>query len=107
MSILFLESLVVKPEKQGELDAHFKREKAFMEAHPELFKELKSQKILVQTMGDSVGRYMEILELENLAEAEKWVNRLMANKEFAAIHSEALDFAVPATHTMTVWSPVQ
>ncbi len=105
-TIFALESAGVVPDKVAELQGHFKRSKEFMEKHPELFGELKSQKIVTQTMGAEVGTFMEILEFESLTEIDKFVARLMKNEEFVAIHNEAQSWFVPGTHKLTLWTLV-
>ena len=107
MTIFMVETLVVKPEKEAEFTAWLKKYAAYMEKHPQLFKEVKSHKMFAQVLGGNLGGYVEMLEFENLAEFEKWLNRLMQNKEFmTTIESEAVAFMVPATRSLSMWNPV-
>ncbi len=94
------------PDKAAEIQGHFKKSKDFMEKHPELLGELKSQKIITQVMGGEVGTFMEILEFDSLTEIDKFVARVMQNEEFAAIHKEAQSWFVPGTHKLTLWNLV-
>jgi len=107
MTVFLVETLVVKPEKQAEITAHLKNANEFTEKHPELFKEVKSLKIFAQMLGGTMGGYAEMLEFESLAEFEKWINRLMQDKEYmSTIHSEGMASILPGTQSLSMWSPV-
>ncbi len=94
------------PDKAAELQRHFKRNKDFMEKHPGLYGELKSQETITQTMGEEVGAFMEILEFDSLTDIDRFVSRLMKNEEFVAIRGEAQSWFVPGTHKLTLWNLV-
>ena len=57
--------------------------------------------------GGSIRGYVEVWEFENLAESEKFSNRIMQDKEFITnIYAELPSLLVPSTHSVNIWNSV-
>jgi len=107
LGIFMVENYVVRPEKQTEFTAWMKKYLAWVEKHPQLFKEVKSHKLFAQIFGGSWGGYVEMWEFKNLAECERCFNRVMQDKEYMkTLYAEAMSFVAPGTHSMNIWNPV-
>jgi len=103
-----VETLVIKQEKEEEALEWRKKLDEYIKKHPELYKEVKSQKVFAQLFGGTLGGYVEMLEFESLADVEKFLNKVNQDEEFlTTIVSEALNFIVPGTRSLSVWAPVQ
>jgi len=108
MTIFMVETYVVKPEKQAEFTTWLKKYFAFVEKHPQLFKEVKSYKMFAHMLGGNWGGYVEMWEFENLANCEKCFNRVMQDKQYmTTLYPEAMAFVVAATHSISIWNPVK
>ena len=107
MTVFIVETYVVKPEKQAEFMAFVKKLATWKEKNPKRFKEVRSWKLFAQMFGGNVGGYVEVWEFENLAESEKFSNRIMEDKEFITnIYAELPSLLVPAKHLVNVWNSV-
>ena len=108
MTILMVDTYVVKPEKLGEYTKFIKKLKTFVKNRPDLFKEAKSVKFFSQMLGGTWGGFIEMYEFENLADFEKCFNRVMQDKEFLkTIYAEFTNYVVPGTETPTIWNAVR
>jgi hypothetical protein len=108
MTIFRVERYVVKPEKSGEYHAIIKRFTAYIKKNKEKCKELKSWKLFSQMLGNNVGEFMEMWELDSLADYEKLMNRIMQDKEFQTVASEFYkDCLMPATYSVNIWSQLE
>ena len=76
MTVFRVEKYVVKPEKHEEYVAIMKKWADYIKKNKEKCKELRSWKLLSQTIGGSVGEYIEMWELESLADYEKFMLRV-------------------------------
>jgi len=106
MSVFIIETYVVKPEKQEEFISALKRILNYKTENPEKFKEMKSKKIFSQMFGDISGKYIEINEFDNMADAEKYMAREEKDEEFMRLYQEAKLLLVPATYSLTIWNSV-
>jgi len=99
MAAFKVETYVIKPEKQEEHMALVKKFVALKEKNPQKSKELKSWKLFAQKFGgNNCGGYVEMSEFENLADVEKFSNRMMQDKEFmTTIVSSFISCTVPAS----------
>lgn len=107
MTIFMVETYVVQPEKQTEFVAFGKKFDEWREKNREKLKEVKSWKLFSQMFGGKFGGYVEVWEFENMAECEKWTNRVMQDEEFMTIYYEFARLIVPATHSMNIWNAVK
>jgi len=107
MTVFMVETYVVKPEKQAEFTAWKKTFLPWREKHPELFKEMKSNRLFAQVFGGNMGGYVEMSEFENLADCEKCFATLMQSEYMTTRGPEFLAFIVPATYSISIWSPVE
>ena len=101
MTIFVVETYVIKPEKQAEFTAYKKKWKKFF---VKWLKELKSCKMFAQMFGGNYGGYVEMWEFENLADCEKFFNRIMQSEYPTKLQPEFMALIVPATYSMSVWT---
>ena len=94
---------MIEPEKQAEFKAYKKKWKKFFAPY---LKELKSYKLLAQTLGGNADGYVEMWEFENLAELEKFFNKLVLSGYMTKLYPEFATLMVPASRTMDIWSSV-
>jgi hypothetical protein len=107
MTIFVVETYLVKLDKLGDYQALGKKFEAFMKKRPSLFKEVKSHKVFSHLFGGNWGGYVEMTEVESMADVEKFYNRLMADKEFMAqIYQEFIALIVPGTYSLNMWNSV-
>lgn len=106
MTIFWVDSHVIKPDKLGEFTKVLKKFKAWMKKQPDLFKEVKSYKVFNHMLGDKWGGYVEMFEFESLAEFERWKNKI-TRSEFAKTHlAESASLTVPSSESLEIWNSV-
>jgi hypothetical protein len=108
MSVFLISTYVVKPDKQEEYKAMYRRWLEYKKENPEEVKELepKSWRIFTQTFGDAYGKHMEIYEFDSIADYERFVERASKNKEHSEIFENQMLFFVPGTVSNSIWNPV-
>jgi hypothetical protein len=107
VTILMVDTYVVKPDKLGEYTAFLKKVKKWMKKRKDLFKEVKSHRFFSHLLGGKWGGYVEMYEFENLADFEKFFSRAMRDKEFMTkIYPEAASFTVPGSESVDIWNSV-
>jgi hypothetical protein len=106
LSIFRVENYVIKPERKDEFTIALNEYLRYRDTHPDLFKGLKSWKIMRQEYGAHTGMYMEIAEFDNLAELETTVNRVHQDKEMKKIIRPFYELIDPTTLSDSIWSPV-
>ena len=106
MTVFILEQYVIKSDKAAEFAEFVKKYLTWLQKRRvDLYKEVKSHKMISQMFGGNFGKHMEIWEYESLADCEKCFNRLMQDKELmTVIFPEFASFFAPATHVMDVWN---
>ena len=107
MSVFIVETYVVKPGKQGEFLSMLQRIRKYKKENPEKFKEMKSKKIFSQMFGGISGGYIEMIEFDNMADAEKYMTREEEDEGFMKLYQEAKLLLVPATYSLKVWKAVE
>jgi hypothetical protein len=98
---------VVKPDKLGEYAAFIKKWLAWKKTRPDLFKEIKSLKFFSHWLGGNVGGYVEMWEMESLADGEKWSSRYSQDKERMTMLPEFMAIIVPGTYSLNIWRPTE
>lgn len=107
MTVYRIETYVIKPEKHEEYRALMKKWQAYVKKHRQKCRELKSWKLFSRLIGDQIGGYVEMWELDSLGDYEKLMSRIMQDKEFQSIVSEfSRNCMVPATYSANVWNSV-
>jgi hypothetical protein len=106
MTIFWVDSYVIKPDRLSEFTEVLRRFKAWMKEQPDLFKEVKSYKVFSHMLGGRWGGYVEMFEFESLSEFEKWKNKI-AQSEFAKTHlAESASLIVPTSESLDIWNSV-
>jgi len=106
VTVFFVETYVIKPDKLGEFTAFFKKLMEWVKKNPDLFKEVKSFKLFSHGLGGKYGTYVEMWELESLADCEKWMNKIMKSEYITTYQPEAMSLTVPGTLSTEIWNPV-
>jgi len=106
MTVLIVETYVVKPGKQREFMSLLQRILKYKKENPERFKEMKSKKIFSQVFGGISGGYIEMNEFDSMADAEKYMARILKDEGFMKLYQRAKLLLVPATYSLSVWTPV-
>jgi antibiotic biosynthesis monooxygenase (ABM) superfamily enzyme len=106
MTIFWVDSYVIKPDKLSEYMKVLEKFKARMKEEPGLFREVRTYKAFTHMLGGKRGGYVEMFEFENLTEFEKWRNKI-SRSEFAKIHlAESASLIVPGSESLEVWNAV-
>ena len=106
MTFFVVETYIIKPDKLGENLARYKKWEAWWKNHPEVCKEVKSNKLFSHLLGGNFGGYVEMTEFENLADVEKFYNKFMKSDFMTTIYPEFLSHIVPGTYSMNIWNSV-
>jgi hypothetical protein len=106
MSILLVETYVVRAEKRAEFMPLLNEFLKCKENHPQLFDGLKSWKLYKQDIGQPAGLYIEVWEYESLAQMEEIDRRIFADEEMKKISAEFHQLIEPVTFSTGIWSPV-
>jgi hypothetical protein len=107
MTIVVMETWVVKPEKQAELNKVWQRYLKYVRDNPKLLKEMKWSKSFTQMFGGVYGAHVELAEYNSLADMEKLNNRVMKDPGFMKIFQEAMPLIEATTHTSNVWTTLE
>jgi len=106
MSILLVETYVVRAEKRAEFTPLLNEFLKYKGDHPQLFDGLKSWKLYKQDIGQPAGLYIEVWEYESLAQMEETGSRIFADEGMKRISAEFHQLVEPATFSAGIWSPV-
>jgi len=109
MTVFLVEIYVIKPEKQAEFTAYKEKWKKFFrykEGNVQRFEGVKSYRMFSQMLGGNVGGYVEMWEFENLADCEKFFNKVMQSDYTTKLYPEYASLLVPAAYSMNIWNSV-
>ena len=106
MSIFYVETYVGKAEKRAAFKPLLDKFIKYKKAHPQLFKGVKSWKLLRQEFGAIAGMYIEMWEYENWADIETINKRIFKDKEMQKIQKAFHLLIEPATFTGNIWHPI-
>jgi len=105
MSILVVETYVVKAEKRAEFTPLLNEFLKYKQDHPQVFRGLKSWRLYKQNLGQPAGMYIEMWEYESLAamEADRSCEE---DEEMKRISAGFHQLVEPATFSASIWSQV-
>jgi hypothetical protein len=108
MTVFRVEKYVVRPEKHEEYVAIMKKWVDYIKKNKETCKELRSWKLFSQAIGGNVGEYIEMWELETLADYEKFMHSVFHGQDesIAKIVSGFTTCTVPGTNSVSIWNSV-
>jgi hypothetical protein len=106
MTILEVETFVVKPEKQGEIMALWQKSLKYMKENPEKTK-AKSTKIFTQVFGGTFGRYVAMSEYDTIADWEKEYATMMQDEIQMKLYQEFQALMVPGTFSINILSALE
>jgi hypothetical protein len=105
MTVFLTEKYMVKQDKLDEFAACVKNLEAMMKKRPAFFKEVKSHRIFHHLFGGTWNGYVEMTELGNLAEVEKFMTRAMKDKEFMTkVYAKFMTVIVPESYSVNIWA---
>ena len=104
MTVFGVVTWIIKPDKLGEFTEWYEKFLEWMKKHPDLFREVKSRRLFSHLIGGNVGGYVEIWELENMADWEKWYNKVIQSEYMTKLYPEAAVLEVPGSESTSVWS---
>ncbi len=106
MSIILVETYLVRHEKQAEFQSSLQEFINYKEGHQRLFQGLKSWRLLKQFSGGVANTYIELWEFENLLDMEKCNARVFKTREGKKIQADFYDQIDNATFTRSIWNSV-
>ena len=106
MTILDVETFVVKPEKQAEVMALWQKSLKYMKEHPEKIK-AKSTKIFTQVFGGAFGAYVGMSEYDSIADWEKEYATMMQDETQMKLMEESMALIVPGTFSINILSALE
>lgn len=106
MSILLVETYVLKVESQAGFAPLLNEFIEYRNCHPQLFDGVLSWKLYKQSYGQIAGMYIEVWEYESLAQMDVINKRLFQDLELKRIQEEFHQLVEPATFAKCIWSPV-
>ena len=106
ITILVVNTWVVKPEKEGEFTKLWQRYLKYIKENPKTFKEVKSLKLFTQMLGGIYGAHVELIEYDSLTDLEKLLTRIFKDKEFMKVMQEIMLIIEPASYSINVWNAV-
>jgi hypothetical protein len=105
MTIMYVETWIVKPDKLGEYTSYCKNCEELMKKQPDAPKELKSLKRFYQLFGGNWGGIVSMMEAESMEDLMKALQWLMANKEYLTkIYPEWAAIVVPGSDSISIWT---
>jgi hypothetical protein len=106
VTILEVETFVVKPEKEGEVMALWQKSLKYMKDNPEKIK-AKSTKIFTQVFGGTFGAYVGMSEYDSIADWEKEYATMMQDETYMKLMQEAMALMVPGTFSINILSALE
>ncbi len=106
MGIFMVETYVVKSEKREEFIPALNEFLRYKETHPDLFRGLRSWRLLRQEYGAVSGMYIEMWEFDSLADLEAITARIFEDEGMKRISKGFHLLVDPATLSSNIWSPV-
>lgn len=107
MTVFLVKTYTVKPDKLKEHNNWGKKLVALMKAQPDLFKGVKSMKVLRHKRSEVLGEYTAMWKFERLADAEKWEKSSKENNEQASLKEEFMALLVPGSYSTNIWEPIK
>jgi hypothetical protein len=106
MSVVMVETYVVKAEKVGEFDPALEEFLQFKDANPGLFAGVRSWGLHRQEYGGVAGMYAETWEFDDLAAMEEATARIFADEKMKGISRGFHQLVDPATFSASIWRPI-
>jgi hypothetical protein len=106
MSVLVVETYVVRAEKLDEFGPALQEFLDFKGRNPELFLGLVSWRLWKQEYGGVSDMYVEMWEYESLAEVERVSDRIFADEQMKKIGRRFHQLVESASFSTSIWYPV-
>jgi hypothetical protein len=104
MTIVVVESWVVKAEKQADFAKLWQRYLKYVKDNPKLFKEMRTSKTYTQMFGGTYGTHILLMEFNSLTELEKMNNNTMKDPTLMKLYQEIMLAIEPTTYTSNIWT---
>jgi len=106
MSILLVETYVLRVEKQADFGPLLNQFLDYKKNHADLFKGVLSWKLYKQKYGPISGMYVELWEYESVEEMEAINKRIFEDAGMKRIGADFHQLVEPATFSSCVWTSV-
>jgi hypothetical protein len=107
MTVFLVRTYTVKPDKLKEHNEWGKKLVSLMKKKPELFKGVKSMRVLSQKKANCVGNFSAMWGFESLDCIEGWETGFDEIPEEKALRTEFMDLIVPGSFSACIWEPVK
>jgi hypothetical protein len=97
---------VVKAEKLSEFDSALNEFLKYKETHQDLFKGLRSWKLLRQEYGAKSSLYIEMWEFDSLADMETNMARIFSDEGMKRIGRGFHQLVEPTSFSTNIWYPI-
>lgn len=106
MSIVLVQSYVIKIDKEVEFEAFIPKMVKFMDDRTDLFEGVKSWNLYKQAYGGTVNQYIEKWEYESIEDMDKINKRVFADPDMKNISTAFRKLIESTTFTSSIWSIV-
>jgi hypothetical protein len=106
MSVLVVETYVVRVEKLDDFDPALAEFRDFKDRHPDLFAGVISWHLWKQEYGGISDLYIETWEYESLAEMERVSDRIFADEGMKKIGRNFHQLIEPTSFSAAIWYPI-
>ena len=103
MAIFYVETYMVKPEKQADFMPLWKKFLKYAKDNPKMFK-YKSGKVFTKMFGGVYGTYVSITEYDSLADLEKEMATAMKDERGLKLMQDFMALVVPGTYKAKIWN---
>jgi antibiotic biosynthesis monooxygenase (ABM) superfamily enzyme len=107
MTVFLVRTYTVKPDKLKDHNEWGKKLVSLMKKKPELFKGVKSMRVLSQKKDNCVGVFSAMWGFESLDCIEGWEAVFAEIPEVNALRKEFMDLLVPGSFSACIWEPVK
>jgi hypothetical protein len=106
MSVVVVETYVVKGDRVGEFEPALEEFLRFKDANPQLFAGVRSWGLYRQDYGGIAGLYAETWEFDDLAGMEEITARIFADPTMKGIQGGFHQLVEPTAFSASIWRPV-
>ncbi|MCL1978374.1 MAG: hypothetical protein FWG55_09810 [Candidatus Bathyarchaeota archaeon] len=107
MTVFLVRTYTVKLDKLKEHDAWGKKLVTLMKKKPELFKGVKSMRVLSHKKSGNISEFAAIWGFENIDIIKGWENNFSEIPEEKALRVEFMNLIVPNSFSAHTWEPVK
>lgn len=107
MTVFLVRTYTVQSDKLKEHNQWGKKLVAQMKKKPELFKGVKSMRVLSNKSDDGVNKFTAMWGFENLDSIKGWEAGFSEIPEEKALRTEFMELILPGSFSASIWEPVK